>query len=112
MTGVKFDYVTDDKLRFLLENKNMRGEPNCCMGSRYVKRGETRIVYTDMNILYGWSMSQYLPTAAFPEVKITRSSLKTILRTPDNDENGSLIECYLEYSSSIHEKNKFSIFAG
>ena len=83
------------------------------MGNRYVKRGERKIVYEDMNNLYGWSMSQYLTTGDFREVKVTRSGLKTILRTSDNDEHGFLIECHLEYPCSIHEKNEiFSIFAG
>ena len=43
MTGVKLDYITDDKLRLLLEN-NMRGGPSSCMGNRYVKRVERKIV--------------------------------------------------------------------
>ena len=106
MTGVKLDYITDDKLSLLLEN-NMRGGPSSCMGNRYVKRGERKIVYEDMNNLYGWSMSQYLPTGDFYEIEVTRSTLKTILRTPDNDEHGFLIECDLEYPSSIHEKTKY-----
>ena len=59
-----------------------------------------------MNNLYGWSMSQYPPTGDFREIKVTRSSLKTILRTPDNDECGFLIECDLKYLSSIHGKTK------
>ena len=110
MTGVKLDYITDDKLRLLLEN-NMRGGPSSCMGSRYVKRGERKIIYDDMNNLYGWSMSQYLPTGDFREIKVTRSNLKTILRTPDNYEHGFLIECDLEYPSSIHKKqNIFHIY--
>ena len=33
MTGVTLDYITDYKLRLLLEN-NMRGGPTACMGSR------------------------------------------------------------------------------
>ena len=57
MTGVKLDYITDDKLRLLLEN-NMRGGPSSFMGNRYVKRGERKIVYEDMNNLYGWNMSK------------------------------------------------------
>ena len=57
MTGVTLDYITEDKLRILLEN-NMRGGPSACMGNRYVKRGERKIVYEDMTIFYGWSMSQ------------------------------------------------------
>ena len=109
MTGVKLDYITDDKLRLLLEI-NMTGGPSSCMGSRYVKRGERKIVYEDMNNLYGWSMTQYLPTGDFREIKVTRSSLKTILRTPDNDEHGFLLECYSEYPSSIHKKTKYFPF--
>ena len=84
----------------------MRGGPSACMGSRYVKRGERRIVYEDVNNLYGWIMSQYLPTGDFREIKVTRSNIKTILRTPDNDDHGFLIECDLEYPNSIHEKTK------
>ena len=80
------------------------------MGNRYVKRGERKIVYEDVNILYGWSMSQYLPTGEFREIKVTRSSLKTILRTPDNDAHGFLTECNLEYPSSIHKEKTVSIF--
>ena len=109
MTGVTLDYITDDKLRLLLEN-NMRGGPSACMGNRYVKRGERKIVYEDMTNIYGRSMSQYLPTGDFRGIKVTRSSLKTILRTPDNDEHGFLIECDLEYPSSIHKKTKYFPF--
>ena len=109
MTGVQLDYITDDKLRLLLEN-NMRGGPSACMGSRYVKRGERKIVYEDLNNLFGWSMSQYLPTGDFREIKVTRSCLKSILRTPDNNERGCLIECDLEYPSNIHEKTKLFPF--
>ena len=105
MTGVKLDYVTDDKLRLLLEN-NMRGGASACMGNRYLRRGERKKLYGDLNNLYVWSMSQYLPTGDFREIKVTRSNLKTILRTPDNDEHGFLKECDLEYPSSIHEKTK------
>ena len=105
MTGVKLDYITDDKLRLSLEN-NMRGGPSACMGSQYVKKGERKIVYEDLNILYGWSMSQYLPTGDFREIKVTRSNIKSILRTPDNDDHGFLIECDLECPNNIHEKTK------
>ena len=109
MTGVKLDYITDDKLRLLLEN-NMRGGPSSCMGNRYVERGDRKIVYEDMNNLYGWSMFKYLPTGDFRELKVTRKCLKTMLRTPDNDEHGFSIEGDLEYPSSIHEKTKYFPF--
>ena len=57
MTGVNLDYITDYKLRLLLEN-NMRGGPRSCMRNRCVKRGERKIVFEDMNNLYDWSMTQ------------------------------------------------------
>ena len=55
-------------------------------------------------------MSQYLPTGDFHEIKVSRGSGKRILRFPDNDEHGFLIECDLEYPSSIHEKTKYFPF--
>ena len=66
----------------------MRGGPSSCMGNRYIKGGDRKIVSEDMNNLYGWSMFQYLPIGDFRENRVTRSSLKTILRTPDNEEHG------------------------
>ena len=77
LTGVTLDYITDDKLRLLLEN-NMRGGPSACMGNSYVKRGERKIVSEDMTNFYGWNMSRNLPTGDFREIRVTRSSLKTI----------------------------------
>ena len=41
-TGVKLDYITDDKLRLLLEN--MRRGPSSVLGNRNVKRGRRKIV--------------------------------------------------------------------
>ena len=54
-------------------------------------------------------MSQFLPTGDFREIRVTRSSSKTILRTPHN-EHGFLIGCDLVYPSSIHEKTKYFAF--
>ena len=76
------------------------------MGNRYVLTGERKIVYEDMNNLYGWSMSHYLHTGDFRETKDTRSSVKTILKISDDDAHGFLIESNLEYPSSILEKTK------
>ena len=70
MTGVKLDYITDDKLRLLLEIY-MRGGSSSCMANRYVKRGERKIGYEEMKNLYGWSMSQYLTTGDFRKIKVT-----------------------------------------
>ena len=85
----------------------MIGGPSSCMGNRYVKSGDRKIVYEGMTNLYAWSMSQNLPTGDLREIKVTRSKLKTILRTPDKYVHGFLIECDLDYPSSIHEKTDY-----
>ena len=66
-----------------------------------------------MTNLYGWSVSQFLPAGDFHVLNLSnKTSLsKSILRTPDNEEHGFLLECDLEYPSDIHEKQKFSTFA-
>ena len=55
-------------------------------------------------------MSQNLSTGVFQEKLSYKSSVKTILRTPDEDEHGFLKECNLENPSSVHEKTKYFPF--
>ena len=69
LIAVKLEYITDDQLRKLLENI-MRRRPSSCMGSRYVKRGERKILYEYMNNLYGWRMSQCLQLEIFVKLKL------------------------------------------
>ena len=100
-------HLTDDKFSLLLEN-NMRGGPSSCVGKRHVKRTERKLLYDDMKKLYGWSMSQQLPTTDFLGVEFTirneRNLIKTILRTPDLSKSGFFLECDLEYPSNTTEK--------
>ena len=57
-------FTADHTLRIILENKkkNIQRGPSSCMGNRHKKEGERKTLYEDMENLYGWSMSQYLPT--------------------------------------------------
>ena len=48
MTGVKLEYITDDKLTLLLENK-MRSGPSSLLANSHVKRGEKKY---SIGILY------------------------------------------------------------
>ena len=52
------------QLLLLLENK-IRGGVSSVMGDRYVESGVGKIFYIDALILYGWAMSQNLPTDDF-----------------------------------------------
>ena len=103
-TGVKLGYITDDKLGLLIKT-NTRGGPSLCMRNRHKKR-ERKIVYADMNNLYSWSMSQFLPPGDFHENEVTkrrgRNFPKTFSRTPDNSICGYILDSDLEYPSNIH----------
>ena len=56
-----------------------------------------QILYIDANNLYGWAMSQYLPTSEFeklqlPEEYILEQIVEDLRFIPDNNEFGYFIE--------------------
>ena len=63
----------------------MRFGPGSCIDN-HVKRAEGKRLFEDINSLYGWCMSQFLPTENFHEIELSkqngRNVLKTILRNP------------------------------
>ena len=81
------------------------------MGDRYVQSTSgiqsdenTKLLYTDENNLYGWAMSQYLPTGDFKKIKFSENDDDLVLideikedikNTPDDNEYGYFIECDL-----------------
>ena len=83
------------------------------MGPRYIESDEnTKLFYIGANNLYGWAMSQYLPTGDYKKIKILKNDddsvckappalvveiKEDIINTPDDDEYGYFIECDLEY---------------
>ena len=70
MTKVEINYITDDKLRLLLEDI-MPGGPSSLMGNRHVRRRESEITYGETNNLYGATMSPYSPTGDSHEIDLT-----------------------------------------
>ena len=77
-----------------------------------------RNFYIDANNLYGWAMSQYLPTGDFKKIKfgcdedyehdelLIDEIKEDILNTPVDNEYGYFIECDLEYPAEIKEKTE------
>ena len=62
LTKIKLDFIKNKQLLLLLEN-NIRGGISSVMGPRFIESNEnTKLLYIDANNLYGWAMSQYLPT--------------------------------------------------
>ena len=68
LTNIKLDYIKDKELLLLLDN-NIRGGISSVMGPRYIESDEnTQLLYIKANNLYGWTMSQYLPTGTFDKL--------------------------------------------
>ena len=111
VTNIKLDYIKCKELLLLLEN-NIRGGISNVVGDRFVESNENKqILYIDANNLYGWAMSQYLPTSEFeklqlPEEYILEQIVEDLRFVPDNNAFGFFIECDLEYPVEIKEKTK------
>ena len=114
LTNIELEYIKCKEILLLSEN-NIRGGISSVMGDRHVQSDENKqILYIDANNLYGWAMSQYLPTGDFKKIKlcceydsVLMNEIKEdIFNTPDDNEFGYFIECNLEYPAEIKEKTK------
>ena len=61
------------------------------------------ISYYDANNLYGWAMSQYLPTSGFRWVDDCQQLAKTIAEHPADGPEGYILEVDLEYPEDLHD---------
>ena len=66
------------------------------------------LIYLDANNLYGWAMSQSLPTHGFKwlsreEIEVNFSTADDILKLLDDADDGFIFEVDLEYPESIHD---------
>ena len=117
LTNIELDYIREKILLLLLE-KSIRGGISSIMGDRHVQSTSgvqsdenKQILYIDANNLYGWAMSQYLPTGNFEKLQLPENYsqaqlVENSLQIPDNNEYGCFIECDLEYPVEIKEKTK------
>ena len=114
MTKIKLDFIKEKHLLLLLEN-NIRERISSIMGDRYLEADKnTKLLYIDASNLYGWAMSQYLPTGDFKKIKVLEIDdsvlldeiKEVIINTPDDNEYGYFIECDLEYPAEIKEKTE------
>ena len=116
LTDIKLDFIKDKNLLLLLENI-ISGGISSGMGDRHVQSDENKqILYIDANNLYGWAMSQYLPTGEFEILRLNPCNytdnynleqlVEDLLQIPDDNEYGFFIECDLQYPAEIKEKTK------
>ena len=111
MTGIKLEKISDiDKYLFI--EKGLRGgisyiakryakANNKYMNDYDPKKLSTFISYLEMNNLYGWAMSEYLPYEGFKWLKtfdqfdVMSFSEKILI--------GYFLEVYLKYLDELHE---------
>ena len=67
------------------------------------EKPNSHIPYLDANNLYGWAMSQPLPTSGFQWVEDRDRLAQTIVDHPPDGPEGFILEVNLEYPEDLHE---------
>ena len=110
MTGVKLEKISDIDMYLFLE-KGMRGGISYIAkrysraNSKYIKNYDPTkppkfITYLDVNNLYAWAMSVYLPYGGFEWLKnVDRFDVNSISK---KSPIGYILEADLEYSDELH----------
>ena len=117
-TKINLELLTDCDMHLMIE-KGLRGgismvsERFCKANNPYVdaydaSKPNNYIMYLDANNLYGWSMSQSLPTGGFKWVENSRfakifEDLNAGIFTEDQKKSGYILEVDLEYPTHLHE---------
>ncbi|KMQ83424.1 hypothetical protein RF55_20086 [Lasius niger] len=111
MSEVELELLTDPDM-YLFVEKGIRGgisvisqrysqANNMYMESYDRKKESTYIMYLDANNLYGWAMSQALPTHDF---KWYKGSID-FMNVEDNAEEGYILEVDLSYPQNLHKSH-------
>ena len=113
MTDIKLELMTDiDMFQFI--EKGMRGGISYIANrygkanNKYMKGYDEKtpskyIMYLDANNLYGWAMSQYLPTGGFKWMTKKRIDKIDLAKYKKDSEKGLILEVDLEYPKELHD---------
>ena len=113
MTDIKLELMTDiDMFQFI--EKGMRGGISYIANrygkanNKYMKEYDEKapskyIMYLDANNLYGWAMSQYLPTGGFKWMTEKQINKINLAQYNENSEKGLILEVDLEYPKELHD---------
>ena len=112
MTDIKLELMVDiDMFQFI--EKGMRGGTSYIANrygkanNKYMKNYDEKaptkyIMYLDANNLYGWAMSQYLPTGNFKWLSQKRIRKTNLGKYTENSDKGLILEVDLEYPQELH----------
>ena len=112
-TRVELELLTDYDQHLFIE-KGMRGgismvskrharANNPAVEGYDPEKPNNHILYLDANNLYGWAMSQPLPTGGFRWVEDCDGLLGTIQDQPVDGPEGFILEVDLEYPQELHD---------
>ena len=113
MTDIKLELMVDiDMFQFI--EKGMRGgisyianrygkANNKYMKTYNEKAPSKYIMYLDANNLYGWAMSQYLPTGNFKWLSQKKIEKTNLGEYTENSKKGLILEVDLEYPQELHD---------
>ena len=113
MTDIKLELMVDiDMFQFI--EKGMRGgisyianrygKANNKYMKNYDDKASTKyIMYLDANNLYGWAMSQYLPTGNFKWLSQNQIEKTNLGKYTENSKKGLILEVDLEYPQELHD---------
>ena len=113
MTNIKLELMTDiDMFQFI--EKGMRGGISYIANrygkanNKYMKEYDEKapskyIMYLDANNLYGWAMSQYLPTGGFKWMTEKQINKINLAQYNEDSNKGLILEVDLEYPKELHD---------
>ena len=113
MTDIKLELMTDINMFQFIE-KGLRGGISyianryCKANDKYMKEYDEKapskyIMYLDANNLYGWAMSQYLPTGGFRWMTKQQIDKINLAKYKEDSEKGLILEVDLEYPEELHD---------
>ena len=113
MTKVELELMTDIDMYQFIE-KGMRGgisyisHRHGLANNKYMKGYDEKapskyLMYLDANNLYGWAMSQYLPTGNFKWMSKKKIDKLDLAKYKDDSKRGLILEVDLEYNKKLHD---------
>ena len=112
-TGIKLELLTDPDMLLMFE-QGIRGgitqavhkyasANNKYMGDRLAPKSESNYLqYLDSNNIYGWEMSQLLPTGGFKWVDVNPNEISELATRTDK---GYLLEVDVSYPKELHNSH-------
>ena len=113
MTNIKLELMTDIDMFQFIEKlmsggvsyiANQYGNANNKYMKEYDEKAPSKyIMYLDTNNLYGWAMSQYLPTGNFKRITDKEISKIDLGKYKTDGKKGLILEVDLEYPQELHD---------